>query len=119
MAVSLAATSQERIAESARVLLTAIISLPNVLDGQRFNCDAYFDALRRRAATRPAGAARSALLAAAEQRLLDAHALVPIYFYTSKHLVDAQLDGFVANPLDRHASRWLRWRTPAAPGDAR
>lgn len=81
--------------------------------------DAEFDALLRRAATLPAGAARSALLAAAEQRLLDAHALVPIYFYTSKHLVDAQLDGFVANPLDRHASRWLRWRTPAAPGDAR
>ena len=48
LAVSLAATSQERIAESAKVLLTAIISLPNVLDGQRFNCDAYFDALRGR-----------------------------------------------------------------------
>ncbi|HSX61484.1 MAG TPA: peptide ABC transporter substrate-binding protein [Tahibacter sp.] len=74
--------------------------------------DAGFDALLRRAAALPAGAERTGLVAAAEARLLAAHAVVPIYFYTSKHLVDARLHGFAANPLDHHASRWLRWKDP-------
>lgn len=71
--------------------------------------DTAFDALLRRAAALPAGAARRDLIAAAERRLLAANAVVPIYFYTSKHLVDPRLLGFEANPLDRHASRWLHW----------
>ena len=54
-------------------------------------------------------AARNAWLRAAEQNLLNAHALVPLYFYTSKHLVRPEVAGFEPNPLDRHASRWLRW----------
>ena len=73
-------------------------------------------------------AARNAWLHAAEQRLLNAHAVIPLYFYTSKHLVSAQVQGFEANALDRHASRWMRVETrtmkswsnhgyrPAAPG---
>ncbi|GAB3379917.1 peptide ABC transporter substrate-binding protein [Lysobacter fragariae] len=52
-------------------------------------------------------AARNAWLHAAEQRLLNMDAVVPLYFYTSKHLVDARVRGFDANALDRHASRWL------------
>ena len=55
-------------------------------------------------------AARNAWMRAAETRLLYAHATVPLYFYTSKHLVAPQVLGFEANPLDRHPSRWLRWR---------
>ena len=54
--------------------------------------------------------ARNAWLRAAETRLLHAHALIPLYFYTSKHLVSPQVAGFEANPLDRHASRWLQLR---------
>jgi oligopeptide transport system substrate-binding protein len=37
-------------------------------------------------------------------------ALLPLYFYTSKHLVDPRLQGYEPNPLDRHPSRFLRWR---------
>ena len=55
-------------------------------------------------------AARNAWLRAAEQKLLNAHALVPLYFYTSKHLVRPEVAGFEPNPLDRHSSRWLRWQ---------
>ena len=51
--------------------------------------------------------ARDAWLRAAEQRLLNADAVVPLYFYTAKHLVDARVHGWQANALDRHASRWL------------
>ena len=53
-------------------------------------------------------AARNAWLRAAEQRLLNGDAVIPLYFYTSKHLVSAQVLGYEANALDRHASRWLR-----------
>jgi oligopeptide transport system substrate-binding protein len=53
-------------------------------------------------------AARNMWLHAAEQKLLNEHAVIPLYFYTSKHLVSARVRGFEANALDRHASRWLR-----------
>lgn len=53
-------------------------------------------------------AARNAWLRAAETRLLQADAVIPLYFYTSKHLVDPRVHGYEANPLDRHASRWMR-----------
>ncbi len=55
-------------------------------------------------------AARNAWLHAAEQKLLNDNAAIPLYFYTSKHLVRPEVLGFEPNPLDRHASRWLRWR---------
>lgn len=76
--------------------------------------DATFDALLREAAALPDGDARRDAVAAAEARLLAADAVVPIYFYTSKHLVDPRLRGFAANPLDRHASRWMSWAADAA-----
>ena len=52
-------------------------------------------------------AARNAWLHAAEQRLLGGDAVIPLYFYTSKHLVNTRVRGYQANALDRHASRWL------------
>jgi oligopeptide transport system substrate-binding protein len=71
----------------------------------------YRDAFARADQAR-SDAARNAWLRVAETRLLNAHALVPLYFYTSKHLVADQVAGYEANPLDRHATRWLWWRTP-------
>lgn len=69
--------------------------------------DPEYDALLAaadRAAT-PGGRARH--LAAAEARLLQAHAIIPLYFYTSKHLVRPEVRGWQDNPLDRHPSRFL------------
>ncbi len=51
--------------------------------------------------------ARNAWLRAAEQRLLNNDAAIPLYFYSSKHLVSQRVRGFESNALDRHASRWL------------
>lgn len=51
--------------------------------------------------------ARNAWLRAAEQRLLNGDAVIPLYFYTSKHLVSDRVRGFEANALDRHGSRHL------------
>lgn len=47
-AASLAMASQERVAESARLLLTAMVNLPDLYDGKNFRCDAYFDRFRGR-----------------------------------------------------------------------
>ena len=70
--------------------------------------DAGFRERLTRADAARSEAARNAWLRAAETRLLNAHAAIPLYFYTSKHLVSTRVRGFAANPLDRHASRWLR-----------
>lgn len=72
--------------------------------------DAEFSRLFDAAQRMSDPASRAALLAHAEQRLLDAHAVLPIYHYASRHLVDPRLEGWVDNPLDRHPSRHLRWR---------
>jgi oligopeptide transport system substrate-binding protein len=70
--------------------------------------DAGFEALLDAADAAPSLAGRAAKLREAEARLLSAHAILPIYFYTSKHLVRPEVEGFEANALDRHPSRFLR-----------
>lgn len=77
--------------------------------------DAGFRERLARADAAPTPAAREAWLRAAETRLLAADAVIPLYFYTSKHLVDPRVQGFEANALDRHPSRWLRLSTPGVP----
>lgn len=69
--------------------------------------DAAFERLLAQADAAPTLAERSRLLAAAETRLLSEHAILPIYYYTSKHLVRPEVRGFEANALDRHPSRFL------------
>jgi oligopeptide transport system substrate-binding protein len=66
-----------------------------------------FDALLAQADTANSVAARNRLLGAAEATVLQEHAVVPIYHYSSKHLVRPEVRGFVANPLDHHPSRYL------------
>lgn len=70
--------------------------------------DARYDALVETAAA-TAGEERAQALLAAEQRLLDAHALIPLFHYSSKHLVSRELCGYRAHPLDHHPSEFLRW----------
>ena len=69
--------------------------------------DPRFDALLDAADAAPTLARRQQLLREAESRLLAAHAVLPLYFYTSKHLVRREVKGFEANPLDHHPSRFL------------
>lgn len=70
--------------------------------------DPVFDQLLAQADMAPTTAQRSALLKQAESRLLAQQAVVPVYYYTSKHLVRPEVIGFEANPLDHHPSRFLR-----------
>ena len=58
---------------------------------------------------------RSRLLAAqAQQELMAAQPIIPLFHYTSKHLVSPKVQGFLANPLDHHPSRYLRFAPPPA-----
>jgi len=70
--------------------------------------DPGFDQLMRAADGAPTLALRALRLHQAEQRLLSQQAVLPIYFYTSKHLLRPEVQGFQANVLDHHASRLLR-----------
>ncbi len=74
--------------------------------------DAGFRERQQKADAAQSEQARNAWLHAAETRLLATHAVIPLYFYTSKHLVAPEVQGFHANALDRHGSRWLRLRAP-------
>jgi oligopeptide transport system substrate-binding protein len=69
--------------------------------------DASFDALLAQSDAAPDDVRRNALLAQAEARLLAAQPALPLYFYTSKHLVKPWVGGYAANPLDHHASRFV------------
>jgi len=70
--------------------------------------DPGFDALIAAADAAPDLQQRGQKLQQAEARVLTQQAIIPVYFYTSKHLVRPEVQGFEANALDHHASRFLR-----------
>lgn len=74
--------------------------------------DPGYDALLARADAAASLPERARLLHDAEARLLAAHAAIPVYFYTSKHLVRTDVRGFADNPLDRHPTRFLSLAAP-------
>jgi oligopeptide transport system substrate-binding protein len=53
------------------------------------------------------GEARLAALAKAEQLLLDAHPIIPIFHYVTYNLVASDVTGFDENPLDVHFPKFL------------
>ena len=61
--------------------------------------DEGYDALLDQAAT-ARGEPRGALLAEAERRMLDAVPVVPLFFYVSKHLVAARVEGWYDNVMN-------------------
>jgi oligopeptide transport system substrate-binding protein len=69
--------------------------------------DKEYDSLMQQADQASSLRQRSALMQQAEIRLLSEHAVMPVYFYVSKHLVSPQVQGYDANLLDQHPSRFL------------
>lgn len=53
---------------------------------------------------------QAALIARAEQTLLEDAPIAPLYFFVSKHLVRPGIGGFEHNALDRHPSKYLTWQ---------
>ncbi|NIL93974.1 MAG: peptide ABC transporter substrate-binding protein [Woeseiaceae bacterium] len=73
-----------------------------------------FDSLMQSAAAQTDPGLRRSYLEEAERVLLSDHAVIPIYFIVSKHLVSPQVRGWGDNVLDYHYSQHLS----LAPADA-
>ncbi|HMA98667.1 MAG TPA: peptide ABC transporter substrate-binding protein, partial [Wenzhouxiangella sp.] len=71
-----------------------------------FFSDSVFDEYMDRAA-RSQGETRLQWLRQAEHRVIDQAALIPLYYYVSRHLVKPGVSGFKDNAMDIHLSRWL------------
>lgn len=71
----------------------------------------YGDLLER--ARRARAPERFALLAEAEQLLLDELPILPLYTFAVTSLVDPRLGGFHANALDEHFPKFWYWRDDA------
>lgn len=66
-----------------------------------------YDKLMDRASSETDASTRSQLLAQAEKLVLSDHAIIPMYFYVSKHLVNKDIQGWEENILDIHPSQYL------------
>ncbi|HTE06021.1 MAG TPA: ABC transporter substrate-binding protein [Planctomycetota bacterium] len=77
--------------------------------------DTGYDALLAAAAASADGAGRAALLARAEQRLVDACALAPLHQRANVNLVSPRVTGFHDNLLDVHPLRDLGLAPGGAP----
>ena len=66
-----------------------------------------FDSLMQRAAAQVDPGRRRLYLEEAERVLLADHAIMPVYFYVSKHLVRPEVQGWEDNVLDYHYSQHL------------
>ena len=66
-----------------------------------------FDDLMQSAAEQADTKKRRYYLEEAERELLADHAIIPLYFYVSKHLVSPAVSGWGDNVLDYHYSQHL------------
>lgn len=73
-----------------------------------------YDALLAAADQQPDATRRTALLAQAEQTMLNDEAVAPVYFGVSRSLVNPRVTGWADNIEHRHRARWLCVRPGAA-----
>ncbi len=78
------------------------VFLSDAPNNQTGFADQDYDRAVKAAAALPPGAQRLAALALAEDRLIAASAVIPLYHYASYNLVSPRVDGFGSNPLDLH-----------------
>lgn len=71
---------------------------------------AEYDALLNAGAFANSPDERRRLLSQAEGIFVSDHAIAPLYFYVSKHMVKPEIQGFDNNAIDRHPSRYLSIR---------
>ena len=66
-----------------------------------------YDALLAQADQEPDEARRAAVLARAEQLMLDDEGMAPLYFVVGRNLVSPRVTGWVDNAPNVHRARWL------------
>ncbi|MEH6458243.1 MAG: peptide ABC transporter substrate-binding protein [Cocleimonas sp.] len=69
--------------------------------------NADYDGLMKQAETELDAEKRIDLMQQAEKILLSEMPLIPIYYYTTQHLLSPELKGWVDNVMDIHPSRYL------------
>jgi oligopeptide transport system substrate-binding protein len=69
--------------------------------------NARFDALLDRAAQEPDNAARYRLLEQSEALLNEDGVYIPLYYYSTRHLVKPYIQGWHSNLMDRNLSRYM------------
>ena len=69
--------------------------------------NAEYDALMEQANHELNAAARAALMARAEQIMLDDNPIIPISIGTSQNLVSSRITGYADNISDVHRARWM------------
>lgn len=74
--------------------------------------DAEYDGLLDGASKTADKAARDAKLAAAEARLLDGAAMIPVYFYSRVYLISPRVTGWETNALDFHNFLGVKFAPP-------
>ena len=94
----------------ARNFLAAYAS-DGPLNWSGFNNAAFTERVAR-SDRAPNEKARNLWLHAAELRLLNDDAVIPLYYYTSKHLVSDKVLNYNANALDHHGTRWMQLKEP-------
>lgn len=85
------------------------LSTAGVANSLGYNNAKYDEALKKAQVTSDP-AARMKLLQDAEAQFLSDLPLIPIYHYTTKHLVSQKLDGWVDNLLDYHLTRYMSFK---------
>jgi oligopeptide transport system substrate-binding protein len=68
---------------------------------------AAYDALLAQADREPDDGKRAAILARAEQTMLDDEGIVPLYFIVNRNIVSPRITGWVDNVENFHRARWL------------
>lgn len=66
-----------------------------------------YDALLDKASAETDAARRAAILQEAERLMIADTPVIPLYFYTSRHLVSPSVKGWADNLRDQHPTRWL------------
>jgi oligopeptide transport system substrate-binding protein len=66
-----------------------------------------YDALLGEADQEPDAARRAAILARAEQLMLDDEGIAPIYFVVNRNLVSPRVTGWTGNAPNFHRTRWM------------
>jgi oligopeptide transport system substrate-binding protein len=69
--------------------------------------DAEYDALANRADTMVDPVARAAVLAQAENRVLDAAPIIPVYFNAHVYLIHPSVKGWQPTPMDHSDYRYV------------
>ena len=85
-----------------------LFSSSHPLNDYAYNNPRYDELLET---SKTATSKRISILRSAEEQMLQDQAIIPLYYYVSKHMLKADIRGWEDNLLDHHLSRYLSRKT--------